>query len=124
MEPNLNVLVVDDDPSIVEMIRLGLETDGMHVLSAGDGAEALDVLKHEPVDVILLDIMMPRVDGWMALMEIRTNPATADIPVIMLTAKTQLAEQTAGREAGASDYINKPFTPKDLVAQVREFLGE
>jgi CheY-like chemotaxis protein len=85
MEP-INVLCVDDDPSIVEMIRLGLETDGMRVLSAGDGAEALDVLAREAVDVILLDIMMPKVDGWMALMEIRNNPHTSDIPVIMLTA--------------------------------------
>ncbi|MCE5191237.1 MAG: response regulator, partial [Actinomycetia bacterium] len=82
MEDPINVLCVDDDVSIVEMIKMGLEADGMNVLSAGDGAEALEVLQGETVDVVLLDIMMPRVDGWMALMEIRNNPLTADIPVI------------------------------------------
>ena len=123
MEPNLNVLVVDDDPSIVEMIRLGLETDGMHVLSAGDGAEALDVLHHEPVDVILLDIMMPRVDGWMALMEIRTNPATADIPVIMLTAKTQDLAKILAFKQGVQQYVTKPFNILELSARVRSLVS-
>jgi CheY-like chemotaxis protein len=122
MEPNLNVLVVDDDPSIVEMIRLGLETDGMHVLGAGDGAEALDVLQHEPVDVILLDIMMPRVDGWMALMEIRTNPATADIPVIMLTAKTQDLAKILAFKQGVQQYVTKPFNILELSARVRSLV--
>src|SRR5450756_1309751 len=122
MDPTMNVLVVDDDPSIVEMIRLGLETDGMHVLSAGDGAEALDVLKHEPVDVILLDIMMPRVDGWMALMEIRTNPATADIPVIMLTAKTQDLAKILAFKQGVQQYVTKPFNIIELSARVRSLV--
>jgi DNA-binding LytR/AlgR family response regulator len=121
-DPNLNVLVVDDDPSIVDMIRLGLETDGMHVLGAGDGAEALDVLAHEPVDVILLDIMMPKVDGWMALMEIRNNPLTADIPVIMLTAKTQDLAKILAFKQGVQQYVTKPFNILELSARVRSLV--
>ncbi len=121
MDP-INVLVVDDDPSIVDMIRLGLETDGMHVLSAGDGAEALDVLGREPVDVILLDIMMPKVDGWMALMEIRNNPVTADIPVIMLTAKTQDLAKILAFKQGVQQYVTKPFNILELSARVRSLV--
>lgn len=118
MEP-ITVLVVDDDHSIVEMIRLGLETDGMRVVSAGDGAEALDVLSREEVDVVVLDIMMPRVDGWMALMEIRNNPATATIPVIMLTAKTQDLAKILAFKQGVQQYVTKPFNILELAARVR-----
>jgi DNA-binding LytR/AlgR family response regulator len=118
----LNVLVVDDDPSIVELIRLGLETDGMRVLSAGDGAEALDVLGRESIDVILLDIMMPKVDGWMALMEIRANPLTSDIPVIMLTAKTQDLAKILAFKQGVQQYVTKPFNILELSARVRSLV--
>jgi len=117
-EDPINVLCVDDDVSIVEMIKMGLEADGMHVLSAGDGAEALEVLEAEPVDVILLDIMMPRVDGWMALMEIRNNPLTADIPVIMLTAKTQDLAKILAFKQGVQQYVTKPFNLMELSARV------
>jgi DNA-binding LytR/AlgR family response regulator len=117
-EDPINVLCVDDDVSIVEMIKMGLEADGMHVLSAGDGAEALEVLQAEPVDVILLDIMMPRVDGWMALMEIRNNPLTADIPVIMLTAKTQDLAKILAFKQGVQQYVTKPFNLMELSARV------
>jgi DNA-binding LytR/AlgR family response regulator len=122
MDPSINVLVVDDDPSIVEMIKLGLETDGMHVLSAGDGAEALDVLARDAVDVILLDIMMPKVDGWMALMEVRNNPLTADIPVIMLTAKTQDLAKILAFKQGVQQYVTKPFNILELAARVRSLI--
>ncbi len=122
MSDPINVLVVDDDVSIQEMIRMGLEADGMHILSAGDGAEALEVLDREPVDVILLDIMMPRVDGWMALMEIRNNPATADIPVIMLTAKTQDLAKILAFKQGVQQYVTKPFNLMELSARVRSLV--
>ncbi len=118
MDP-INVLVVDDDPAIVEMIRFGLETDGMRVFGAGDGAEAIEVLAAEPVDVVLLDIMMPRVDGWMTLMEIRNDPATAEIPVIMLTAKTQDLAKILAFKQGAQQYVTKPFNILELAARVR-----
>ncbi|MGB4593084.1 MAG: LytTR family DNA-binding domain-containing protein [Coriobacteriia bacterium] len=119
MDETINVLVVDDDVSIVEMIRMGLEADSMRVVSAGDGAEALEVLQREPVDVVLLDIMMPRVDGWMALMEIRNNPLTADIPVIMLTAKTQDLAKILAFKQGVQQYVTKPFNLMELSARVR-----
>lgn len=122
MSDPINVLVVDDDVSIQEMIRMGLEADGMHVVSAGDGAEALEVLEREAVDVILLDIMMPRVDGWMALMEIRNNPATAHIPVIMLTAKTQDLAKILAFKQGVQQYVTKPFNLMELSARVRSLV--
>lgn len=127
----INVLVIDDDESIVEMIRMGLEADGMKVLGAGDGAEGIEVLNREPVDVVVLDIMMPRVDGWMALMEIRNNPATADLPVIMLTAKTQDLAKILAFKQGVQQYVTKPFNILELSARVeslaksrRRILGE
>lgn len=122
MDASPTVLVVDDDPSIREMIKFGLESDGMHVLSAGDGAEAIDVLAHHPIDVILLDIMMPRVDGWMALMDIRNNAVTADIPVIMLTAKTQDLAKILAFKQGVQQYVTKPFNILELSARVRSLV--
>lgn len=122
MEDPINVLCVDDDVSIVEMIKMGLEADGMNVSSAGDGAEALEVLQNQPVDVVLLDIMMPRVDGWMALMEIRNNPLTADIPVIMLTAKTQDLAKILAFKQGVQQYVTKPFNLMELAARVRSLV--
>jgi two-component system alkaline phosphatase synthesis response regulator PhoP len=122
MEDPINVLCVDDDVSIVEMIKMGLEADGMNVSSAGDGAEALEVLQNEPIDVVLLDIMMPRVDGWMALMEIRNNPLTADIPVIMLTAKTQDLAKILAFKQGVQQYVTKPFNLMELSARVRSLV--
>lgn len=122
MDAPITVLVVDDDPAIVDMIQMGLEADGMRVLSASDGGEALDVLAREVVDVILLDIMMPRVDGWMALMEIRNNPETADIPVIMLTAKTQDLAKILAFKQGVQQYVTKPFNLMELSARVQSLV--
>ena len=112
------VLVIDDDQAVVDMIRMGLQADGMRVLSAGDGAEGIDVLGRERVDVIVLDIMMPRVDGWMALMDIRSHPATADTPVIMLTAKTQDLAKILAFKQGVQQYVTKPFNIMELSARV------
>lgn len=127
----ISVLVIDDDVSIVEMIKMGLEADGMRVLGAGDGAEGIEVLNRETVDVVVLDIMMPRVDGWMALMEIRNNPMTADLPVIMLTAKTQDLAKILAFKQGVQQYVTKPFNILELSARVenlargrRRMIGE
>ena len=118
------ILAVDDEPHILKLVAFSLKSGGYEVLEATDGLSAISVAQAEHPDLILLDVMMPALDGYEACRRLKADPATADIPVIMLTAKTQAAEQTTGREAGAEDYIKKPFTPKDLVAQVREFLGE
>ncbi len=122
MSDSIRVLVVDDDPSIVEMLRMGLESEGMKVITAGDGAEALEALRKNPIDVVLLDIMMPRVDGWMALMEIRNDPATADIPVIMLTAKTQDLARILAFKQGVQQYVTKPFNLMELVARIQSLM--
>ncbi len=114
----IHVLVIDDDPAIVEMIRMGLEADGMKVFGAADGGEGVDVLGRERIDVVLLDIMMPRVDGWMTLMDIRNNPATADVPVIMLTAKTQDLAKILAFKQGVQQYVTKPFNIMELSARV------
>jgi DNA-binding LytR/AlgR family response regulator len=114
----ISVLVIDDDGSVVDMIRMGLAADGMKVLSAADGGEGIDVLAREKVDVVVLDIMMPRVDGWMALMDIRSNPATADIPIIMLSAKTQDLAKILAFKQGVQQYVTKPFNIMELSARV------
>jgi DNA-binding LytR/AlgR family response regulator len=131
MSDQISVLVIDDDVSIVEMIKMGFEAEGMKVLGAGDGAEGIDVLGREQVDVVVLDIMMPRVDGWMALMEIRNNPVTADLPVIMLTAKTQDLAKILAFKQGVQQYVTKPFNIMELAARVeslakarRKVMGE
>jgi len=131
MSDQISVLVIDDDVSIVEMIKMGFEAEGMKVLGAGDGAEGIEVLGRERVDVVVLDIMMPRVDGWMALMEIRNNPVTADLPVIMLTAKTQDLAKILAFKQGVQQYVTKPFNIMELAARVeslakarRKVMGE
>ncbi len=114
----VSVLVVDDDAPTVDMVRMGLESEGMRVVSAVDGGEAIDLLGAEHVDVVVLDIMMPRVDGWMALMEMRSNPATADIPVIMLSAKSQDLAKILAFKQGVQQYLTKPFNVLELAARV------
>ena len=118
----IQVLVIDDDKAIVDMIRMGLEADGMRVLSAGDGGEGISVIDNNDVDVVVLDIMMPRVDGWMALMEIRNNPETADLPVIMLTAKTQDLAKILAFKQGVQQYMTKPFNIMELSARVESLV--
>jgi DNA-binding LytR/AlgR family response regulator len=109
---------MDDDAEVIEMIRMGLSADGMIVLGASDGSEGIELLARERIDVVVLDIMMPQVDGWMALMEIRSNPATARIPVIMLTAKTQDQAKILAFRQGAQQYVTKPFNVAELSARV------
>ncbi len=131
MNDGVNVLVVDDDEAIVDMIRMGLESDGMTVHAAGDGEQAIEVLDREGIDVVVLDIMMPKVDGWMALMEIRGNPATADVPIIVLTAKNQDLAKILAFKQGVQQYVTKPFNVLELSARVeglalsrRKLMGE
>lgn len=118
VDEQIHVLVIDDDSAIVDMIRLGLEADGMRVFSGADGGEGVEVLAVERIDVVVLDIMMPRVDGWMALMDMRNNPATADTPVIMLTAKTQDLAKILAFKQGVQQYVTKPFNIAELSARI------
>lgn len=113
------VLVIDDDPGIIEMIRLGLSVDGIEVSGASDGGEGVALLGREHFDVVVLDVMMPHVDGWMALMDIRNNPATATVPVIMLTAKTEDLAKILAFKQGVQQYVTKPFNVAELSARVQ-----
>jgi len=118
------ILAVDDEPHILKLVAFSLRSGGFEVLEASDGLSAIEVARAEQPDLVLMDVMMPALDGYEACRRLKADAATADIPVVMLTAKTQLAEQKTGLECGALDYICKPFTPKDLVAQVQAFFSE
>ena len=118
------ILAVDDEPHILKLVSFSLKSGGFEVLEASDGLSAIEVARAEQPDLILMDVMMPVLDGYEACRRLKESPETKDIPVVMLTAKTQLTEQQTGLDSGAAHYICKPFTPKDLVAQVQGFLGE
>jgi DNA-binding response OmpR family regulator len=118
------VLAVDDEPHILKLIAFSLRSHGFEVIDATDGLSAVEIAKAEQPDLILLDVMMPALDGYEACRRIKSDTATAGIPIFMLTAKTQATEETTGIDAGAVDYIRKPFTPKDLVARVEQFFAE
>jgi len=120
-EPQLSskILVVDDDPNVVELIRLYLERDGNEVLIANDGVAGLELAREELPDLIVLDLMMPRMDG----MEVcRTLRAESSVPVVMLTAMVEEDDRLAGLDLGADDYVTKPFSPRELAARVRAVL--
>jgi len=118
------ILAVDDEPHILKLVAFSLKSHGYDVLEASDGLSAIGVAQAEKPDLILLDVMMPVLDGYEACRRLKEDPATKDIPVVMLTAKAQVKEQQTGLDSGATDYVCKPFTPKDLVAQVQAILGE
>lgn len=114
------VLVCDDERHIVRLIQVNLERMGYHVVTAFDGREALEKLRSEKPVLVMLDVMMPYVDGYEVLRSIRKNPETARLPVIMLTVKAQEGDETKGLEQGADMYMTKPFNPQDL----RRFLEQ
>lgn len=113
------ILVCDDDKEIVEVIEIYLTQDGHQVLEAYDGIEAVEILKKESVDLLIMDIMMPRMDGIRATLKIREEN---NIPIIILSAKSEDADKILGLNIGADDYITKPFNPLELVARVKSHL--
>jgi two-component system KDP operon response regulator KdpE len=113
------VLIVDDEPRMVHFIRLNLEHDGFEAVEAASGSQALDKLRDQLPDLILLDVMMPELDGFETLRLIRE---ISTVPVIMLTAKGEEDDRVRGLELGADDYITKPFSPRELVSRVRAVL--
>jgi DNA-binding response OmpR family regulator len=116
------VLVVEDDRDIAELVRRYLERAGFAVTHVSSGKDALTRLAQGPPDLLLLDLMLPHVDGIEICRAARANPATAAIPIIMLTARAEESERIAGLEVGADDYVPKPFSPNELVARVRALL--
>ena len=115
----LTVLVCDDEKDIANAIEIFLKSEGYNVLTAGNGKEALDILEREEVQLVLLDIMMPVMDGVTALSRIRE---ISNVPVIMLTAKSEDTDKVLGLNLGADDYVTKPFNPVELMARVRSGL--
>lgn len=113
------ILIVDDDENICELLRLYLEKDGFDTIVANDGEQAVEFAsKHSP-DLILLDIMLPKLDGWQVCREIRK---TSDTPIIMLTAKGETFDKILGLELGADDYVSKPFDTKEVIARIKAVL--
>ena len=121
-EKQINVLVVDDESAIREMIRFALGRSGMKVRCAADGLEALTKISEETPDILLLDWMMPGINGLELTRRLRRNSQTAEIPIIMLTAKVSEDDKVAGLNAGTDDYIIKPFSPRELVARIQAVL--
>ena len=118
MTPN-KVLIVDDDTHIVELIRLNLKNEGFETCTAYDGEKALELFRSEAPSIVILDVMMPKMDGLQVCREIRR---ISNIPIIMLTAKGETFDKVLGLELGADDYITKPFDIKELVARVKAVL--
>lgn len=114
-----NILVCDDDREIVEAIDIYLKNEGYHVLKAYDGEQAIEILNTEEVHLLIIDIMMPKLDGIRATMKIREN---SSVPIIILSAKSEDADKILGLNIGADDYVSKPFNPLELVARVRSNL--
>ncbi len=118
-----NILVVDDAPNIVLSIEFLLKQEGYTVRVASNGEEALQAVEDNPPDLILLDVMMPKRDGYDVCQTIRANPAWKDITIIMLTAKGRAVEREKGFALGADDYITKPFATRELMDKVRNILN-
>lgn len=118
----VNILVVDDESVIREMIRFALGKSGMKVRCAASGHEALGKINDELPDILLLDWMMPNMSGPQLTRRLRKNPLTSNLPIIMLTAKVSEDEKVTGLNAGADDYITKPFSPRELVARINAVL--
>lgn len=116
------ILVVDDQPDIRMMCRVNLALEGYDVLEAADGETGLIVARAAQPDVILLDVMMPGLDGWEVLDLLRSDPVTARIPVVMLTARVQREDEIRGWSSGAADYISKPFNPAVLTGVVSRII--
>ena len=112
-------LCIEDDQNIAELLRLYLEKDGFEVLRAADGGEGVELFRACTPDLVLLDLMLPVMDGWAVLREIRKDSA---VPVIMLTARSETPDKVAGLEMGADDYLTKPFEPKELMARIHAVL--
>jgi phosphate regulon transcriptional regulator PhoB len=116
------ILVVEDEPDIAELVKYHLEKAGLPARVVGDGKQALDLIVREQPTLVVLDLMLPGLDGMEVCRRLRGSPATRGIPVIMLTAKAEEVDRIVGLEMGADDYVPKPFSPRELVARVKAVL--
>jgi DNA-binding response OmpR family regulator len=116
------VLVIDDEAPIRLLCRVNLEAEGMAVLEASDGTSGLEKARDETPDVVLLDVMMPGLDGWRVAEELLDDPRTQSIPIVFLTARAELRDRARGIDLGGIDYVTKPFNPVELAPLVRDLL--
>ena len=119
MNPPKTILVVDDEPRMARFVKMNLDLEGYHSLEANTGSQALEKLRNHPVDLVLLDVEMPGMDGFETLRHIRT---ITDAPVIMLTVRSDEADRIRGLDLGADDYVTKPFSPRELASRIRAVL--
>jgi phosphate regulon transcriptional regulator PhoB len=117
------ILVVDDEPDALELVGFNLKRAGFAVATASDGAEALRKVREQLPDLIVLDVMLPEMDGLEVCKKLRADPQTASTPVILLTARAAEIDRVLGLELGADDYLTKPFSPRELVLRIRNVLG-
>ncbi len=116
------VLIVDDEKDIVRMLDYNLRKEGFKTICVYDGEDALDAAARQRPDLILLDLMLPGIDGWEVCKALKRENKTASIPILMLTAKSQEADKIVGLELGADDYVTKPFSPRELIARIKAVL--
>jgi len=121
--PPPTVLVVEDDPVILRLLEVNFELEGFSVLLAHDGAEGIDMARANKPDVIISDIMMPRMSGLELVSALKADEATKGIPIILLSAKAQTSDLKIGLDSGADDYVTKPFEPLDLVDRVNALIA-
>ena len=117
------ILVVDDEPNIVRSLTFVLNKGGYDVSIAGDGVEAMSMIRESKPNILILDVMMPNMSGYDVCSEIKSDPELRDIHVVMLTAKGQVGDREAALSQGADEYISKPFSPIEILARVKELLG-
>lgn len=117
------ILVIDDDPVIQKLLQVNFEIEGHEVIIASDGEQGLKFSTSMNPDIVILDIMMPRMDGLEVARKLRANPQTRNIPIILLSAKAQFLDISVGKEAGADEYITKPFDPLLLLEKVEELIS-
>ena len=124
LEKTKKILCVEDEPEMIDLIRLILSRRGFETTGANGGKEGLEIIRRDHPDLVLLDLMMPDIDGWEVYQQMKSDPATKDIPVIVVTAKAQSIDKVLGLHiAKVDDYITKPFSPKELLESVDKVLS-
>jgi len=119
----VRVLIIDDEAPIRLLCRVNLEAEGMEVIDAGDGPTGLEKARSEEPDVILLDVMMPGLDGWQVAEELLNDERTRSIPIVFLTARAEARDRARGLDLGGIDYVTKPFNPTELAPQIRDLVA-
>jgi len=123
MIPKRKILIVDDEKELVKLVTFNLTIAGYEVLSANNGIEALEICESEKPALIILDIMLPRIDGWEVCRRLKQNSKTSNIPIIMLSALSEVDDKLKGFDLGTDDYVTKPFSPRELVVRVKRVLA-